>query len=68
MPFLTVYTGLMQRRIIESVEDRKVYILIVFNVVVSGSADVAGTEAQDRSSAAEPADMAVAVSGYRDVA
>ena len=61
-----IFTESVQRWIVEGLEDRKVYICIILDIVVSVCADVAGAETQDGGTAAEPADMTVAVSGHSD--
>ena len=61
-----IFTESVQRWIVEGLEDRKIYICIILDIVVSVCADVAGAETQDGGTAAEPADMTVAVSGHSD--
>ena len=51
---------------VEGFEGRKVHLFVVFDIIVSVCADIAGAETQDGGTPAEPADMAVAVSGHSD--
>ena len=56
----------MQRRIVKSLKDRKIHLIVAGDIAVSVGADITGTEAKYGCAAAQPADIAVAVSGHGD--